>query len=239
MLSYQHSYHAGNLADFHKHRLLAEALVRLVESGDVPLAYMETHAGRGVYDLASAEARKTGEAREGQKAFVQLPEDHPYRRCIAETRARYGADFYPGSPQIARLLLRPRDTLHLHELHPQEYAALSARIKAKNIRLYRKDGYKGVLSLAASQTGRGLVVVDPSYEVKTEYEAVSGFIEKLKERWPDVSVLLWYPLLEAELHQSMLAALEAAFPGGLWDEVTFPTDSPLRMKGSGIWWLGC
>lgn len=234
MLSYQHSYHAGNLADIHKHRILAETLTAML-CEDAPIVYMETHSGRGVYDLSGAEAKKTGEAKEGAQALAALPEDHPYRICVAQTKARYGEQNYPGSPQIARLLLRPVDTLHLHELHPQEYAALTARIKAKNIRMYHKDGYKGVLSLANRQSGRGLVVVDPSYEVKNEYEEVAAFIPALKKKWPEVSVLLWYPILEAGLHAPMLEALNKAFPDSTRDEIAFPESSRLRMQGSGMW----
>lgn len=238
MLSYQHSYHAGNLADVHKHRALAEALAALTASNAPPLVYMETHAGRGVYDLSGEEAKKTGEAKEGKAALLELPEDHPYRLCIGETQARYGKHFYPGSPQIARLLLRPADRLHLHELHPQEYAALTARIKAKNIRMYKKDGYKGVLALCPTVAGQhGLVLIDPSYEVKSEYEEVAAFIRALRAKWPEARVLLWYPVLEAGLHTPMLEALNAAFPAATSDEVTFPSASPLRMLGSGMWKL--
>lgn len=234
MLSYQHSYHAGNLADIHKHRILAETLAEMVQE-DAPISYMETHSGRGVYDLSGAEAKKTGEAKEGAQALAALPEDHPYRRCVAQTKARYGEHAYPGSPQIARLMLRDADTLHLHELHPQEYAALTARIKAKNIRMYKKDGYAGVLSLANRQEGRGLVMVDPSYEVKDEYDAVAAFIPALKKKWPEVMVLLWYPVLEAGLHTPMLEVLSNALPDSTRDDIAFPESSRLRMLGSGVW----
>lgn len=234
MLSYQHSYHAGNLADIHKHRLLAETLAAMV-SDDAPVTYMETHSGRGVYDLSGPEAAKTGEAKEGLAALRALPETHPYRQCVAQTKARYGEQAYPGSPQIARLLLRASDALHLHELHPQEYAVLTARIKAKHIRMYKKDGYKGVLSLAARAQGRGVVMIDPSYEIKSEYDTVAAFIPELKRKWPVAAVLLWYPVLEAGLHAPMLAALSAAFPEARRDEAAFSEASRLRMQGSGMW----
>lgn len=234
MLSYQHSYHAGNLADVHKHRLLAEALV-VLNADPAPLTYIETHAGRGVYDLTSAEAKKTGEAKEGKAALEDLPEDHPYRHCIAQTQARYGKQFYPGSPQIARLLLRPSDTLHLHELHPQEYAALTARIKAKHIRMYKKDGLKGAIHLLPPKEGRALVLIDPSYEVKSDYEAVVACICTLKEACPQAEILLWYPVLEAGLHLPMLAALEEVNLKAVNDICMFPETTTLRMKGSGMW----
>ncbi len=236
MLSYQHSYHAGNFADIHKHRLLAETLAFMTED-DSSVVYIETHSGRGVYDLSGPEAKKTGEAAEGAHALAALPEDHPYVRCMAQTKARYGNTAYPGSPQIARLLLRGQDTLHLHELHPQEYAALTACIKAKNIRMYHKDGYKGALALANRQRERGLVMIDPSFEVKNEYAEVAAFIPALKKKWPEAALLLWYPILEAGLHAPMLEALEKSFPESHRDETEFPVSSRMRMRGSGIWKL--
>jgi 23S rRNA (adenine2030-N6)-methyltransferase len=236
MLSYQHSYHAGNLADAHKHRLLAERLSGLALYSQ-PLTYMETHAGRGVYDLGGAEARKTGEAQEGEVAWRALPDDHPYRTCITATRARYGKESYPGSPQIARLLLRASDRLHLFEKHPQEYAALTARIKGKNLRMHRQDGYSGVLRLASPALRQGIVLVDPSYEVKEEYQTVAEFIPRLHARWPEAEILLWYPVLEAGRHTAMLERLNASgLPCVGKDETLFPEHARLRMRGSGVWW---
>ncbi len=200
-----------------------------------PLTYIETHAGRGVYDLSGAEAKKTGEAKEGEAALAELSEDHPYRSCIAQTQTRYGKHFYPGSPQIARLLLRPSDTLHLHELHPQEYAALTARIKARNIRMYKKDGLKAAPHVLPSHGGRTLVLIDPSYEVKSDYEAVAACIHTLKAKCPEAQMLVWYPVLEAGLHLKMLAALETVNPKASNDIYLFPETTKLRMKGSGMW----
>ena len=125
MLSYQHAYHAGNMADVHKHALLAWILDYLTQK-DKPLCYIETHAGRGLYDLAGDAAAKTGEAAQGiDRAAARFPPDHPYIRLLARTRAAHGPRAYPGSPMLAALALRPGDSLHLAELHPQEHAALA------------------------------------------------------------------------------------------------------------------
>ena len=125
MLSYQHAYHAGNIADLQKHAGLAWALDYLTRK-DKPLTYLETHAGRGLYDLAGPEARKTGEAAAGIGALSGvLPEGHPLGRVLTTIRDRHGPSAYPGSPAIAEALLRPDDRLHLAELHPAEHAALS------------------------------------------------------------------------------------------------------------------
>ena len=129
MLSYQHIYHAGNLADVHKHAMLASLLAYLARK-DKPLSYIETHAGRGLYRLDAPEAMKTGEAAAGiGRAAALFPADHPYRRILAAVRDRYGRAAYPGSPLVAALSLRSGDRMHLAELHPQEFAALGATMR--------------------------------------------------------------------------------------------------------------
>jgi 23S rRNA (adenine2030-N6)-methyltransferase len=242
MLSYQHGYHAGNLADVHKHRVLAHVLTQLVRAHPhQPITYMETHAGRGVYDLSDAQATKTGESREGilsllnnKTAFTR--QDDAYMQAVKHTQARFGATWYPGSPHIARYILRPDDALCCFELHPQEFAALNMRLKTKNARLYKKDGYAGVLSLSPpSPHSSWLVLIDPSFEIKSEYDKVAEFIPQLLKRWSEAVILLWYPILDAGLHIPMIESLNARNFADIWHhEDMFPADSMLRMKGSGL-----
>lgn len=242
MLSYQHGYHAGNLADIHKHRVLAQVLAAMVRAyPHTPLTYMETHAGRGVYDLSDVQATKTGESREGILALLKRGEgitrrDDVYMQSVLNTQTRFGETWYPGSPHIARYILRAQDTLCCFELHPQEFAALNMRLKAKNARLYKKDGYAGVLALSPpAHSSVGLVLVDPSFEVKSEYARVADFIPELVKKWPEAVILLWYPILEAGLHAPMLASLHAQHFTDVWHhEDKFPAESILRMKGSGL-----
>ena len=124
LLSYQHAYHAGGPADLHKHIVLAELLARLTAKPR-GIAYVETHAGRGLYDLAAPEALKTGEAAQGIARIDPDPAT-PFGRALAAVRAEAGPTAYPGSPLVARALLRPQDRLTLMELHPAEHAALAA-----------------------------------------------------------------------------------------------------------------
>lgn len=206
MLSYQHAYHAGNRADLMKHDALARLLAALTRKPR-PITYMETHAGRGLYDLASPEARKTGEAAEGiLKAEL---EPGPFAEAVARVRARHGPLAYPGSPLIARELLREGDRMHLMELHPAEHAALRRALKGPGVAIHRRDGYEGVLALSPPTPRKGLVLVDPSYEVKPEYEAVPAFVQKLLARWPEATVLVWYPILAESRHERLIAGLHA------------------------------
>ncbi len=237
MLSYQHLYHAGNLADVHKHALLAVALDYLTRK-DKPLSYLETHAGRGLYRLDAPEAVKTGEAAEGiGRLAARLPPDHPYARRLAEVRARYGATAYPGSPLIAALSLRPGDVAHLAELHSQEHAALEAAMAPFGlVRVHREDGLQMALSRTPPTPRRGMMLIDPSYEVKTDYDALPGLIAAVHRKWNVGVLMLWYPILPDAPHAPMLRALQAAaLPGALRHEVRFgPARPGHRMLGSGL-----
>ena len=230
MLSYQHAYHAGGPADVHKHIVLAELLARLTAKPR-GLSYVETHAGRGLYDLAGPETARTGEAAAGIARLTPDPAT-PFGRALAATRAAAGPTAYPGSPRLARALLRPQDRLTLMELHPAEHAALVASMRGDGVAIHRRDGFEGVLALAPFQPRRGLVLVDPSYEVKSDYEATAAFVRRLVARWPEAAVLVWYPLLPAGRHADLrdgLRALPAAF-----DEAAFADPPPRGMTGSGL-----
>lgn len=236
MLSYQHGYHAGNLPDVHKHAALAVLLAALTAK-DRPVSYLESHAGRGLYDLAAPEALKTGEAREGVEAALArgaLPEEHPWPAAVRRVRAVHGATAYPGSPALARALLRPADRLHLLELHPQEHAALRRNLGGPGVHIHRRDGHEGLPALLPPAPRRGLALIDPSYERKDEYAAAARLVLAAHAKWPEGVILLWYPLLEAGLHAELLAALATARLPGLWrEEVLFP-GSALRLRGSGL-----
>lgn len=243
MLSYLHSYHAGNRADVHKHRVLAALLTHLTNKPK-PLTYMETHAGRGLYDLAGPEAMKTGEAKGGIGQLLdtlQASADDPYFKVIQTVRERHGASFYPGSPSVAWHLLRSGDALHLMERHPAEHQALKRLMGGAGAHIHFRDGYEGVLALSPPTPRRGLVLIDPSYEVKDEYAAVAKFIPALHRKWPEAVVLLWYPVLAEGRHRAMVETLSAAgLPDTEVHELIFaapaapPATGRQGMLGSGL-----
>lgn len=228
MLSYQHAYHAGGPADLHKHIVLAEMLALLTRKKR-PITYMETHAGRGLYDLGSVETAKTGEAAEGI-ARLTLPEC-AFTDAVQTIRAKRGETAYPGSPAIAQALLRPDDRLHLMELHPAEHAALKSNIKGANISIHHREGREAVLGISPPKPRKGLVLIDPSYEVKDEYLETAQFTLKLMAKWPEATVLIWYPILDAARHKELLNALRLPH---LVDEVSFTLKDGKGMKGSGL-----
>jgi 23S rRNA (adenine2030-N6)-methyltransferase len=235
MLSYQHLYHAGNLADVHKHALLAWVLDYLTTK-DKPLTYIETHAGRGLYDLGAEEALKTGEAAAGIALAENLfPPDHPYRLRLAETRAAHGPDAYPGSPMIAALGLRETDRIHLAELHPGEVHHLRTAAAPWGAHVYQRDGFELAMALTPPTPRRGLMLIDPSYEVKSDYDAIPKALAAIHRKWNVGMLMLWYPILTSGAHRTMIAALRSALPDILLHEVRFP---PARdghgMIGSGM-----
>ncbi|MCX7559200.1 23S rRNA (adenine(2030)-N(6))-methyltransferase RlmJ [Sulfitobacter sp. F26204] len=235
MLSYQHIYHAGNLADVHKHSLLSWMLDYLTVK-DKPLSYIETHAGRAIYDLTDAAALKTGEAAQGiEKARKWFSDSHPYARILAQTIAQDGSNSYPGSPLLAASLLRPTDSIHLAELHPQEHAALTLAMSPYPAKIHLRDGFEMAHTLTPPTPRRGLMLIDPSYEIKDDYTTIPRHIAQITRAWNVGIIVLWYPILTNKAHVPMLSTLQASHPQALQHEVTFPPARPGHgMVGSGL-----
>lgn len=235
MLSYQHLYHAGNPADVHKHALLAWVLDYLVQKPK-PLSYFETHAGRGLYDLMAPEALKTGEAAAGvDKLACHLPPTHPYRRVLAQIRRIHGARAYPGSPLIAAQLLRATDPLHLADLHPGEHAQLSRALSPYRIKPLQEDGLRMALARTPPSPRRGVMLIDPSYEIKSDYDALPKLISDIHKKWNVGVIMLWYPILTDARYAAMVHALRSKLPALWLHEVAFaPVRPDHGMIGSGM-----
>ena len=189
-MNYRHAFHAGNHGDCLKHTLLV-ALLDALRRKDTPVAIADLHAGRGTYDLAGSEATRTGEWRTG---IGRLLDDPP--PALAEYVAlvrRLG--LYPGSPAIARALLRPQDRLVLNEKHPEEHAALAAWASGDpRIILRCGDAYalRGVVPPAGMK--RGLVLFDPPYEAPDEHDQVAAAMRAAHRAAPTLMLAVWYPV---------------------------------------------
>ncbi|MCH2546448.1 MAG: 23S rRNA (adenine(2030)-N(6))-methyltransferase RlmJ [Alphaproteobacteria bacterium] len=237
MLSYQHAYHAGSLADVHKHAVLVHVLQYLTERFP-RITFMDTHSGRGMYRINSVEAQKTGEAASGIVRLMEQKKlaDQPLGVVLRQIRGRYGEDSYPGSPFIAENLLRSDDRMHLFELHPAEVRALEKNLQARNIRIQHYDGYDGSSKLCPPVPQNGLVLIDPSFEVKSEYMLAAEYVEYMAEHWPQAVQLLWYPMLKANNHVPMIEALEQMGLPQLWhQQIQFCDPESVRgLYGSGL-----
>jgi 23S rRNA (adenine2030-N6)-methyltransferase len=234
MLSYQHIYHAGNLADVHKHAFLS-SMLKYLTAKDKPLTYFETHAGRAVYDLQADEAQKTGEAAKGIDRLRTQFAGTPYGNVLAQTIEKHGETAYPGSPLIAASLLRESDKIHLCELHPAEHAALDYALSPYPVTCHNRDGFATAHSLLPPTPRRGMMLIDPSYEIKGDYDIIPGHIRRYARSWNVGIIALWYPILVEGSHTKMLRMLEEVHPDALRHEVRFtPAKQGHGMIGSGM-----
>lgn len=219
MLSYQHGYHAGSFADVHKHAALCLLLADLARK-PAPFTVIDTHAGRGRYDLGGPQARKTGEWRGGiGKLWDTKPESDGLKRLLAVVRQVNGAGdlrTYPGSPLIAARLARAGDRIEALELHPAEVTALRRAMRGlANVRVQSRDGFDAMAELVPGDGGRALALIDPSYEVKTEYAKVPAAVAAMLARAPRLCVLVWYPILAEGRHRALCAGFaDLAAKGG-------------------------
>lgn len=202
MFSYRHAFHAGNHADVFKHIVLMLSMEYLAQK-ETPLAAVDTHAGVGLYRLDGEYAQTSQEALEGIVKLWQAELSSPVlQRYVSVIRA-YNPDAvlrtYPGSPLIMHDLCRAQDKLHLFELHPVDQHELVRTIgRLKNnqrIQIHTKDSFSGLKSLLPPLSRRGLVLMDPSYEVKTDYQQVQTAITESLKRFATGVYLVWYPIV--------------------------------------------
>jgi 23S rRNA (adenine2030-N6)-methyltransferase len=232
MLSYQHIYHAGGWADLHKHAVLC-ALWDILARDCKALVYADTHAGRGVYDLGAIEAQKTREYEtgvvrlSGQRLPVGLK---AYRKAL-----EYWMPLYAGSPACIAALMRKRDKQILCELHPQEHAHLQKNLGAlEGVTVFKADGHEALLG-ALPADSRGLILIDPSYEVKTEYMKTAETAKTLRIAYPNMAVLIWYPVL---MGRDYYQTLEAGLSGYIVSDFAAPVMPDKGMVRSRLIVLG-
>ncbi len=243
MLSYRHAFHAGNHADVLKHAVEALILTQLC-SKEKPFCYIDTHAGGGCYDLRGDWAQKKAEYVDG---IARLWADRApwqaidaYLQTIARLNPGQQLDFYPGSPEVARQLSRPQDKLMLMELHNQEIDILREHMAGDpRVAVHHRDGFEGLPALLPPTPRRGLVLIDPPYELKEDYQRVVQTLRKAMRRWPTGIYALWYPILGQAQDRSrdMLQAFrqDESFPSLLVAELEVAAQSAdWGMHGSGM-----
>lgn len=201
MLSYRHAYHAGNYADVLKHLVLVQILDYLIKKPG-PVRYVDTHAGAGMYNLRAAEADKLMEYQNGIGLLLDRPDlPAPLRAYVDSVKGFNAAgksSRYPGSPSLAQRILREQDKLDLCELHPRDFPALETVFKNdRRVHCHFEDGYKKSIALLPPREKRGLVLVDPSYEIKDDYVKVVEQIKVMHKRFATGVYALWYPVVEA------------------------------------------
>ncbi|TVO77009.1 23S rRNA (adenine(2030)-N(6))-methyltransferase RlmJ [Sedimenticola selenatireducens] len=236
MLSYRHAFHAGNFADVLKHLVLAKTIEYMTQK-PTPILYIDTHAGTGRYPLNNAMSLKTGEYALGAgaiKADLLDPAFSPYGEVLNRHLAK---GIYPGSPQIAADLLSPLDQIRLFELHSTDFPLLEKWASAdRRIKAVQSDGHQALRSLLPAVKGRALVLMDPSFEVKQEYQQVISSLEEGYKRMPNATYLLWYPVVQRAQIDKMIQQIQRRPFRDVWQfELCLSPDTADRgMTGSGI-----
>jgi 23S rRNA (adenine2030-N6)-methyltransferase len=234
-LNYRHAYHAGNFADVHKHVTLL-ALLEHLQKKPTPIFVLDTHAGRGEYDLNSPEARRGNESQVGigrvRSATLSDPLLQRYLSLVDSTRG-----FYPGSPLIVANTVRDGDRAVFVERHPEEANALQRVLgQRKRMSVLEEDGYGALRAHLPPKENRGLVLIDPPYEKDTEFgDATKALLAALK-RWPNGVYCLWYPLKPGSPELRMYRTLTESGTKKILKSTlnVRPSDSPLGLNGSGL-----
>jgi 23S rRNA (adenine2030-N6)-methyltransferase len=192
-MNYRHAYHAGNFADVLKHAALIAVLLHLRKK-ESPFAVIDTHGGRGLYDLGGAEAEKTAEARDGIVRLMAMDTVPGVLDAYRELVRRFGAGVYPGSPLVAAKLLRAKDRLVAVEKHPEEYEALTIALAGiGNARTVPGDGYRQLKRLLPPPERRGVVLIDPPFETESEFQDAVRALIDAHRRFATGIYLFWYP----------------------------------------------
>lgn len=240
MLSYRHHYHAGNHADVLKHWLLATVLTYLNQK-DKPYCYVDTHSGAGGYRLDTTEATKLNEFSEGIDKLMQASVNSPSLQAFCDLIEQNGYNDshrrYPGSPKIAQLLTRDADILRLFELHTADFTKLKSMMqKDRRVQVNHTDGFGGLKALLPPASRRGLIMVDPAYEVKSEYSKVLSVLQDSCNRFATGVYLVWYPLLNRVENIQFRERLEK-IRYAKWGNFQLETDTEGErsgMYGSGV-----
>lgn len=214
MLSYRHSFHAGNFADVLKH-IVQVLIIESLKEKEKPFMYLDTHSGAGRYTLVSDEANKTGEYLEGIARIFEADDVPatlaPYLNLIKSMNAPQSLRIYPGSPLIAKLTLREDDKLVMAELHPSDQILLKkVFLHDERATIKLGNGFHLLKSHLPPLSRRGLILIDPSYELKEDYQLVVEGIKEGYKRFATGTYALWYPVVFRQNIKRMIAELKAS-----------------------------
>ena len=254
MLSYRHAFHAGNHADVLKHMVLIQ-LLKYLNQKDTAYMYIDTHAGAGAYALDTGYAVKSGEAKTGITRLwdrKDLPEAvKEYVDVVRDMNPGGKLKYYPGSPYCADKLLREQDRIRLFELHPSDGKLLEDNFRkleterhsggrGKRVMIQRDDGFNGLKSLLPPPSRRGIVLIDPPYEVKDDYRRVKDTLNDALTRFPTGIYAVWYPALQRMESRELPGKLKRV-PAKSWLNVKLSISGPapdgFGLRSSGMFIL--
>ena len=243
-MNYRHAFHAGNFADVLKHVVLM-MLVEHLKKKPAPFFYLDTHAGRGLYDLSEAQAQRSGEYKTGIGRLLEArkgslaAETSAYVGLVRESAGKDHSAItaYPGSPLIVARMRRPGDRMVLVESQPKEAASLAAALGRKRlVSVLDGDGYAALKAHLPPRENRGLVLIDPPYESDLEFDRVLAALEVGHERWPTGTYCVWYPLTDRAGPLRFRHNLERSGIRRVLDVTlsVLPADAQVGMSGAGL-----
>jgi 23S rRNA (adenine2030-N6)-methyltransferase len=242
-MNYSHAFHAGNFADVVKHIILTR-VIEYLKKKDSAFRVIDTHAGIGRYDLTGEIAKRSPEWVDGVGRLLKAPLPQkaqalvePYLAVIREMNPQGGVETYPGSPLLARKLFRPQDRLSALELHPEYARRLGALFEGDiQVRVIELDGWLALNAHVPPKEKRGLVLVDPPFEEKGEFDRMVDGLQKAHRKFATGVYALWYPLKDTRAVHDFISALrDTNIPRMLRAEVSIrPASNPPRLHGTGI-----
>jgi 23S rRNA (adenine2030-N6)-methyltransferase len=243
-MNYRHAFHAGNFADVLKHVVLM-MLVEHLKKKSAPFLFLDTHAGRGLYDLSESQAQRSGEYKAGIGRLLDLPaaslppEVAAYVQLVRESAGKGNSAItaYPGSPVIVARMRRPNDRMVLIEKLPKEADALRAALGRQRMSsVIDGDGYAALKAHLPPRENRGLVLIDPPYESDLEFDNVLAGLEVAHERWPTGMYCVWYPLTDRAGPVRFQRNLERSGIRRILDVTlrVLPDDAQVGMSGAGL-----
>jgi 23S rRNA (adenine2030-N6)-methyltransferase len=242
-MNYQHAFHAGNFADVHKHVVLTRILEYL-RAKPAAFRVIDTHAGTGRYDLAGPQATRSPEWRDGIKRVIDTPRQAevqtllaPYLDILASFNPGKNLRYYPGSPLIAKALLRPNDRLIACELEPHAARSLKAALHGDyRAKVLAIDGWMALNANVPPKERRGLVLADPSYEEAEDFSRLPAGLAEAHRKWPTGIYMLWYPIKDRTAADALTRRLRRLdVPKVMRCEITLgPARADAGLIGSGL-----
>jgi 23S rRNA (adenine2030-N6)-methyltransferase len=230
-MNYQHAYHAGNSADVFKHLVLM-VLLDYLKQKEKPFCYIDTHAGEGEYDLTRHHSQ------EWQDGIGRLQQDD-FQNIILKRYLAYAQslEHFPGSPRIAKKLLRPQDEMILIEKSLSACTILKALfVHEKKVHIHHADAYQAVNAILPPPVKRGLILIDPPYEEKDEFDKLATLLQKAHLKFPVGMYALWYPIKSRTRLTHFYQAVKKHFSADILiiEFCPWPDDVALRLNGSGM-----
>ncbi len=242
-MNYRHAFHAGNHCDALKHIALIAALQSLRRK-DKPFFVLDTHAGRGRYDLSGEAAQRSREHEGGVGRLAPYADEaatpaavRAYLAAVRDENPPGALRWYPGSPALIRAALRADDRFVAAELHPVERDALSGAMDGDaRVRIDPRDGYEAARALTPPRERRGLVLIDPPFEAPGEFERLAQALKEIQKRWASGALMIWYPCKDEAGEAQFLKAAAALGPAkSLRAVLSVCAAAPDRLSGSGLY----